>query len=219
MEQTQAVVPQGPGVELMKRVAPLSEQVREIAIVDNETYISAGELLVAVKDLRREADKRFDPIIKKAHEAHKEAIKQKSEVDEPLAIAQRILAGKIKGYDDKLERERREEQRRREEELRKQEEERKLQEAVAAEEAGEQERAEAIIEKPVEVTPVTVQKDTPKVQGMHFRTNWRFRVVDETKVPRQYLVLDMSKIGKEVRDKKDKTDIPGIEAYPDKGVV
>lgn len=55
--------------------------------------------------------------------------------------------------------------------------------------------------------------------GVSTRTTWRFNVVDEAKVPREYLVLDMAKVQAHVSHYKSNSAIPGIEAYPDTGIA
>ena len=47
------------------------------------------------KDLRAKIAETFDPIISKAHAAHKEAVGQKKKHDDPLEQAQRIIKGKM----------------------------------------------------------------------------------------------------------------------------
>lgn len=51
------------------------------------------------------------------------------------------------------------------------------------------------------------------VDGRLFRRTWKAKIVDETKLPRKYLIPNMTLINSEVRLLKDKTDIPGVEAY------
>ncbi len=69
------------------------------------------------------------------------------------------------------------------------------------------------------VQEVIVQPDLAKVAGVPSRRNWKFKIVDATKVPRLYCVPDEVTIGQMVRTIKDKAKvealIPGIEAYLD----
>jgi hypothetical protein len=55
--------------------------------------------------------------------------------------------------------------------------------------------------------------------GISTRTVWRFNVVDPTKVPREYLAVDMAKVQAHVTEHQSATAIPGIEAYPDTSVA
>ena len=52
--------------------------------------------------------------------------------------------------------------------------------------------------------------------GFSYRGIWKFRIIDEGKIPREYMIPDQIKIGQLVRALKQATNIPGIEAYEDK---
>ena len=64
---------------------------------------------------------------------------------------------------------------------------------------------------------VKVEASIPRMAGSKNQTFWEHRVIDETKIPREYLMVDESKIGKMVREVKDKTTAeatcPGIEVW------
>jgi seryl-tRNA synthetase len=213
--------------QVAERALTIPEQARSIEITSNEDYTRAGELLLIIKDLRKQIDSTFDPIIKKQHEAHKEAVAQKKKVDAPLVEAEGIIKPRIASWNAEQERIRREEEARLREIARKEEEERRLAEALAAEEeakrngASREEAAaevETILNEPVYVAPVIVPKSTPRVQGISTVTRWKFRVVNPTVVPREYLVVDEQKIGGVVRAMKDATNIPGIEVYSEDSI-
>jgi hypothetical protein len=199
--------------EIQERALTVPEQAKAIIIITNEDYTRAGEILLTIKDIRKEIDATFDPIIKKAHEAHKEAVAQKKKIDAPLIEAEGIIKPRISDYLAEQERIRRAEENRLREIARKEEEERQLMEAIAAEQAGETEEAAAIINEPVYVAPVVVPKSVPKIQGVSTQKRWTFRVVDPSKVPREYLAVDEQKIGAVVRALKDQCKINGVEVY------
>ena len=48
-----------------------------IQIRDQATFEEASAFLLSVKGIKKEVDSTFDPIIEKAHSAHKEALAQK----------------------------------------------------------------------------------------------------------------------------------------------
>lgn len=69
------------------------------------------------------------------------------------------------------------------------------------------------------VPVVKVEAAVPKVAGIKARVNWKFRIVDETKIPRQYLTPDLTSIGYFVRETKKAGEvIPGVEAYSEDGI-
>lgn len=51
--------------------------------------------------------------------------------------------------------------------------------------------------------------------GTQVRRSWEYRVVDESKIPREFLMPNYDLIGDTVKEYEDKTNIPGIEAYQD----
>lgn len=208
--------------EINERALTVPEKARAITINSNEDYVQAGEILLVIKDLRKEIDTYFDPIIKKAFDSHKEAVAQKKRAEAPLVEAEGIIKPKIAAYLAEQERIRREEERRLQEIARREEEERRLAEAIKAEEemkkagmAREEaaKQAAVILEKPIHVAPVVVPKVVPKVQGVSTSKRWTFRIVNPAIIPREYLMVDEQKIGSVVRAMKEKTNIPGIEVY------
>lgn len=68
------------------------------------------------------------------------------------------------------------------------------------------------------VQDVKIAAAVPKVAGIRARVNWKFRVVDASKLPRKYLMPDEVAIGQEVRSMKAETLIPGVEVYTEDGI-
>lgn len=79
-------------------------------------------------------------------------------------------------------------------------------EAKAAEKKGAHQLADDIRERALSATPV------PALGGVNFREHWTFKVVDEKKVPREYMVVDEAQLRKLAGpDAK----VAGIEFYKD----
>ena len=201
-----------PDVIEVKTMA-IPDQARGIIVVNNESMERANTLLLDIRALRKEVEATFKPLAQKAFEAHKAVKAQWDKAEAPLKEGEAILKSSIRAYMDEVERIRREEERRLQEIARKQEEERRLAEALQAEAEGNKEEAEAILEEPAYIPMPTVKADIPKVDNRLFRKVWKFKIVDIKKIPIQYLMPDMVKIGGVVRAMKDKTDIPGIQIY------
>jgi hypothetical protein len=96
--------------------------------------------------------------------------------------------------------------------------------ASKLEEEGKKEEAEKIIEEAtkevaIPVPPPLPPPPAPKAQGMAVRHDWKWRVVNEDLIPRPFLMLDGVKITRHVKEHKGETQIPGIEAYLEAGVV
>lgn len=61
--------------------------------------------------------------------------------------------------------------------------------------------------------------EVPKPRGLSEQTHWKFRIVDESLLPREYLMPDTGKIGGVIRAAKGTVTIPGVEAYAEKSTV
>lgn len=64
----------------------------------------------------------------------------------------------------------------------------------------------------VAIAPV-VESKVEEVSGISKRRDWKFRIINPSDVPREYLMLDEKYIGQIVRASKGKKQIPGIEIY------
>lgn len=223
--------------ELEKRVTGLLQVATDIEVKDNETLNRANIFVLNIKALKQEIDSVFDPIIDAANRSHKEAIAQKKKFEEPLTQARRIMDPKIAAYLEeqrRIFREAEEAKRRAEEERRRLEEEamRKAREIElrAQREQDEKKRQEAqakisaILNKAAEAEKKITEAipkyvEPPKTQDISMRENWSFRIIYENAIPREYLIPDMIKLGAIARTMKDKTNIPGIEAYKTTSIV
>ena len=57
------------------------------------------------------------------------------------------------------------------------------------------------------------------MQGTTIRNRYDFEIVDPNLIPREYLLVDTTAIGKVVRALKDKTNIPGIKVVIRQDIV
>lgn len=201
--------------ELKEQALSIPEQARVITINDAESYERAGGILVRVKALRDKIDQVFDPIISAAFKAHKEAKSQKTKVEEPLVVAEGWLKPQLARWKNEQEQKRREAEEAEREKARKVAEDAQINKAVKLEQSGNIAAAEKVINQPVRVPPVVKPSETPKIGGVSFRQNWKARIVDDSLIPRAYMVPDMVKINAHVRSMKQASNIPGVEAYSD----
>jgi len=91
----------------------IDEETLGLVMVANEMVVGSKkgmedgrEHIRVIKELRKKVKKTFDTIVTKAHEAHKEAVSERSKNLTPLAEAEQIVKGKIGDYMDVLEEER-----------------------------------------------------------------------------------------------------------------
>ena len=199
--------------EVSTRALTIIEQANVLTVKDGKDYVEAGVLWKAIKELKDKVNETFKPIIEKAHAAHKEALAQKAKIFDPLEMAGRLVKGIMEKYNREQEAIRQAKERRLREIARKEEEERRLREAIEAEANGEKDISEAILEEPIYVPPIIIEKEVPKVSGIVFREIWDFEIVDEKLIPFEYLQPNMIKIGSVVRSLKSATNIPGIRAF------
>jgi hypothetical protein len=196
-----------------KQALNVYDQAKAITVTDNATMSQADELIKSMRLVRKEIGLAFDPIIAKAFSAHKEAKQQKDRAELPLIQAEEYLKPQIKRYLAEKERERQEEENRLRMEAIKAEEERRLLEAIQLENEGLKEEAETVIATPAPIVMPTVERTTPKADMRIYRKVWKYRIVNESQIPREYLIPDEATIGTLVRRLKEKCKIPGIQVY------
>lgn len=198
--------------EAISKALTIPDKAKIIKIIDNITYQQACSILLVIKDIRKEIENTFKPIKQKMDIAKKEVLDQEKKADMPLQEAEKYLKPQISTYLAEQEKIRKLEEERLREEARKKEEEERLQEALALERGGLKEEAEQVISEPVYVAPI-ILPSTPKISGIAMQKRWTFRIVDATKIPREYLIPDEIAIGQRVRALKDRAIIPGCEIY------
>lgn len=218
----------GTEVEVIKaEVMTIPETARGIIVIDQGSMAKANQYFLVIKGIRKKIADTMDPIISAAFTTHKTAVAKKKELEAPLITAESYLNGQIAVYHEWQEKIRQEEEARLrqiylEKELarRKAEEADKLAQAELLEAAGAKDEAEQLISEAIQENeaPVVVNvpsPPTPKVEmaGMAMVTTWKFRIVNESLIPRDYLIPDETKIGAVVRSLHEKHNIPGIEAY------
>ncbi len=228
---------------VQKEVLPIPEEAKMIVVRDQPSLSRANEFFLVIKGLRKKIADTFDPIISKAHAAHKEALNQKALIEAPLVTAEKYLNGQVTTYHQEIEKKRREEEEAARQKAligemarRKAEEEQNIARAAALEKAGATEEAEALMvdtieenQKPIEVYVSPV--DTPKVEleGATVKTYWHADVYDlralckaigEGKQPIAYIdPIDTRKkfwpaLDKQAQSLKKEMNIPGVRAVP-----
>jgi hypothetical protein len=199
------------------------ERAAALQVSDPASYEAGGALLKAIKSLRNRIAETFDPHIKRAHEAHKALVREKAEAEAPLTQAETTIKRALIGYTEAEEKRRREEERRLAEVARKADEARRLAEAAALEAealaTGDDEMlatAQEMVTAPVAAPVIVLPTERPKVAGLSYRDVWKFRIVNPSLIPRQYLIPNEQAIGGVVRSLKGSAQIPGVEVYCEK---
>ena len=210
-------------------ISPVVSQAQALTVVDGDSYEMACELLKLVANKKKQVEETFDPIVKKAHGAHKEAVAQMKKFMGPLEMAELAIKGKVSNYRYEQERIRREEEMRQAEALRKEQERQAIEEATRLEAHGESELAEIVLQEAAAAPPpvAIVQSSTPKVEGISGRENWKWRFAkDEGTTLRAlvaaavkddrflaYLSVNEKALGAAARTQKKLMKVPGVEVY------
>lgn len=200
--------------KIKQRSEDILERAKALIITDEKGLSMANEAIVGIKGIRREIFDFFRPNIDRLNRAHLEALAQMRKFDGPLEQGEKHVKGQIAGYFAELRRKQAEEAEaaRRVEEERKRIEEEKLRAAIEAEEKGKTEEAEKILEEIPEAKPAPVA-EMPKMKNVFTRSEPKWRVIDEKKIPRNLLVPNGPEITRLVDLAKGKIEIPGIEIY------
>lgn len=192
-------------------------------VVDDASYLQVADWLKAIKALRTKIAAIYDKNIKRWHEGHKIAVKEKADAEAPLVQAEALFKKHLADYATAQEIRRKAEEARLAELARREEENRRLVEAAALEEEGVAtgdadmvQTAQQIMAAPVVAPVVTLPKSTPTVAGLSFREVWKYRITNIDLLPKAYMVPDEARIGAVVRALKAQTDIPGIQVYSEK---
>lgn len=207
----------------VKQVAlSVPDQAKAFTVSNNDDYTAGESLLATCKQIENEIHATFDPIVDKAHQAHKEAVAQRKKYLDPIEDGRRILKGKMIAYQSEQERKQREEQARLEAEARKRAEDEALALAAQAEAEGDKETAEAIIAEPVQVAPVVVPRTAPAASRLSAgRSVWSAEVVSlmalvkavaEGKQPITLIQANETALNGMARSLKSAMNIQGVRA-------
>lgn len=202
--------------EVLSEQTALQQRVAALTVTNDAENEAALNTVRDIKALKKSIEAYFAPMVESAHAAHKAMTKARGDATKPLDDMERAIKDKILPYATaKAERER---------------------EAAAAEQArlrAEADRARieaedaAMFGDETEAAVLEVQAHVLKHQAAAIvpgkpagtRDNWKWRVVDESLIPRSWMVPDVSRLDYEAKKKKGDASVPGVEFYNDPIVV
>jgi hypothetical protein len=222
--------------EIESKRLTLLEAAEGLIIDDSDSEAIGWEIVNKIGSLKKMIEQDFQASKSAAHVAWKTICGQEAGHLERLDQPNKIVRGKLASWGEEKQRilqaaqEKAQEIARKQaeganriarEQAEKEAEERRLQEALAAEAAGNTEEAQAILDKPLEVAPIeeiaaaiVPTMVLPKVNGAGAMVKvWKFEIVEEAKVPREFLIVDTARVGKIVAAMKDRTKIPGVRVW------
>lgn len=207
---------------LKSRALEVSRQAEALVICSPQEYAEAGFRLKRLVLEKKQAQQRVNSIKTPAYQTYKAALQLERDVMIPYSQAEQWIKAGMAKYltEEESDRRRREVSLSLEAHRQAEEEATELAEldALALEAVGEVERAAELRRNPslvaaARVMPVVLPKEVPKVEGVSSRKNWSYRIVDESLLPREYLMPNEGAIRQVVKALKDKCSIPGVEVY------
>ena len=210
-----------------RKSTELTVQAEDIQVVDPASQTAASDLLLAIAQIRSEIATTFKPMKDAAYKAHKTICDQERMLDDPLLLAEKTLKSRIGAFvadQERIASEREQELRRDAEEKAVAEAAQRTQElaidqAIDLESRGQTAAAEAVLANPAPVAPryvapAPVAPAVARTQGVSTRTGWDFRILDITKIPREYLMVNEVAIRNLGKNTQGKAQVPGVEFYP-----
>lgn len=168
-----------------------------------------GALAQKVKDYERKE--------REAAEAETRRINEERRVAAAKEAEEKRKAAEAQAEEDRKKRQKEIEEARKAGEVGKREADRLKKEAEEAEARAKKQADEDAAKAAANVVEVKVQPSIPTVAGVPSRRNWRWKLIDESKIPDRFWIVNEQYIGSEVRRIKDKgkaeSEIPGIECW------
>jgi len=191
--------------------AGIAGQVNALSIVNQTTYEDGASLKITLASFRKKLNLFFDPMVSKAKDSYDEIRGTRDKYLKPTVSLEETVKSKLRAYEREMEKKAEEARRKAEEERQKK---------IDKENEKNKVEADAFGTTAEEVKPEDIEIEQPlptidKIKGLGIRTAWRWKIVDESKIPKKYWMLNHVMINLEVRTNKEKTGIPGIEAFED----
>ena len=212
---------------LVKEGGDMLNEARQFRVSSVATYEEVGTKLQLIKGLGKRIAETFDPHIKRAFDAHRALVAEKSRAMEPLNAAEATFKTAMLTFQQQQEKERREQQAKLEEEARKEREKLEARAAKAAEKGKEEKAAELMAQAATVATPV-LETRVPTVTGISTRSTWKAEVVSKPeliaavaagKVPHAALIADTTFLNQQARSLKSELNYPGVKVVEVLGIA
>lgn len=214
-----AEIAQSPAVrEVVSAVDAVEGYAKALVVATPEQYQDAADHLKQLKAAQKKLDETRTSITAPMNAALKAVQNLFRTPGDRLAQAERMIKGKLAAYSDEQDRLRREEQAKADAAARR---ERERLDALAARaaESGRTAAAERHAERAAAVVAPVIQREAPTVAAVVTREVWQFQVENPALVPREYLMVDESKIRAYVRAMKADAKIAGVRIFKEKQIA
>jgi hypothetical protein len=212
--------------QMAQKASLLVQNAVTLKVTDPTTQHQASQVLLAIAALRKEVADTFRPMKEAAFKAHRTVCEQEKKHDQPLADAERAVKTQIGNFvaeQQRLAREaedaaRKAEKERAEAEALEISQQRAIDDACALEAIGDTVGAQAVLANPAPmpvryVAPAPIAPQVAQVAGVSTREDWDFRIIDDSIIPREYLLVNESAIRALGKTTKGKARIAGVEFY------
>jgi hypothetical protein len=195
------------------RVTVSVAQTKDVTVTDARSYALAGEHLQGLAALEKEIEAYFRDDKSRAYQLWQSQCKKEKAALTLVQAAGQRLRGERQTWKAEQDRLLREAEQQAARQAQQQEQARLLAEAALLEAQHQPELAAAIVEEaisapaPVVVLPSAVPKDLPQ------RTLYQWRLVNLALVPREFLMLDETKLTRYAAAMKQAARVPGIDFY------
>lgn len=198
--------------EVQTKAMTLAENARKIQISTKEDYERAGELCRALDEMEKKAHELCDPVCASTFKSHRDAVSLRSTIIDPITAGRKLVKQLMGSWKSEQERLAQLEQARVQTQVATKQQDIIIQQAIAAEAMGDSRTATTILSQPISTPTIVVKADIPKTKGVVFQTRWKFEIIDENLIPREFMTPDMEKIRKVVNALKSQANIPGVRA-------
>lgn len=189
--------------EFEPKIVSVVKQSNDLVITSEADLEKASYMIKSISDLKNSIDKTRKSITDPIYKSYKNANEFFNQFLNPLKQADIIVRQKASEYRTRQEQERMEKQK-------------KLDELFRKDQERLNRKAEKLgIEAPVILAP-TVQENPEKVGATKFKKVWAFDITDISKVPVEYLMVDLAKVRKFMYEKTNVGETPemsGIKFY------
>lgn len=202
--------------EIATQAEQLLTSARAFIVQTPEVYQLAADELKFIKGKAKELDDMRKSMTRPLDESKNKIMEFFRPAETWLKQSEQLLKQHMLTYQQEEERKRREAQRLADEAARNEQDRLNAiaeKKAVKQEAKGNMEKASEIRQVVPQVIIPTIVAETPKINGISMRKVWKWREVNSTLVPREYLLLNEKMLSQFARATQGNITVPGIEFY------
>ena len=202
-------------VDIEKNLVSIEKQVSTMTIKTDSERLKAIDLLKIVKAKRIEIVAFFKDSKEKAHAAWKAVVANEKSFTDKLDTYETTAKKAIAFFDNEKERLRLIEEKKLQEKAEADAERERKALANRAARTKDEEKREVLLNQAEAVAPVMVSlpSSVRKAEGESKAKVWKFRIIDVSKIPREFMIPNEVMLGALARNAKELAKVDGIEFY------